>query len=170
MGRLKQMNRFMDHDILQTFGRIFGQLRIQTNAFGDRITTPPFGPHALHMQLLRFHARVYGPFRNQRLYRQPDLIPVPFFQDGTPLVLRSAGTKPPGRTSSTAHRFPLRSSNRRAISGKGWTSILKNDWVPATTTICRLDLIRVPEAESKWRTRPPLQSGSSGIGCRAFGW
>ena len=75
--RLEQMHHFMHYDIFQAFRWLFSQFRIEPNASGNRVATPPSRFHPLDKNPRHLHAQQWLPFCDKRRQSQPELFSVP---------------------------------------------------------------------------------------------
>ena len=74
VSTFQQVDHFMHHDVLQTFARLLGQLRVEANGPRQRATTTPLRLHPLHVKIRdigntsprRNHQKTHsGPYQQQ---------------------------------------------------------------------------------------------------------
>lgn len=77
----KQMDKFVDQDVLQALNRAFGQFQIEPNAACRGGATAPLRPHFLDTPGGSLHPDNGLPLLQKRRQEELELLPIPVVQD-----------------------------------------------------------------------------------------
>ncbi len=86
----KQMHHFVNHDVLQAFGGLLSQIRIQSDASDFGAAAPPFCLHPLHIEPDHFDAQHRFPTSDDRRNCLTKLLSIPGINNCAPLSFRCA--------------------------------------------------------------------------------
>lgn len=92
VGMFDEVRHLMNEDVLETFKGFPGEVGIQADIPGFRITASPAGLHVLDEDLFYIDAQAGFPFGNQLRECGTDLVPKPLDHDLIPRFL--TGTRP----------------------------------------------------------------------------
>src|SRR3989442_15679373 len=94
VGRLHQMDEFVENNVFEALRWLLGQLGIEANRACLVVTAPPLGLHPLHEEPLQSHAQQRLPSRQQCRHSLPQLLSIPFLYKCLSLVLICSWTHP----------------------------------------------------------------------------
>ena len=86
VGRLQQVNQFVNNHLLEVLWGFLGQLRVEPNRARRVIATPPFGLHPTNIDSLYLHTNLRFPLCKQSGNGRFDLLGIPCFHESLSLL------------------------------------------------------------------------------------